>query len=80
MTVRDLVNKFEFLSYNKPIIMTFPSDKQVVKPSGYMEECHLKGQSLSGDIHPCIHQVRQFVSEKSHDNGCLSDELQLVLT
>ena len=38
------VNLIEFSSYNKPFIMTYFNDKQIVRSSGYMEECHLKDQ------------------------------------
>ena len=48
VAVLDLVSKFEinlieFSSYNKPIIMTYLCDKQIVRPSEYMEACHLQG-------------------------------------
>ena len=42
IAVLDLVSKFEFLSYNKPTIMTFLSDKQIIRLLEYMEECHLQ--------------------------------------
>ena len=32
-----------FYIYDKPIIMTYLSDKQIVRPSGCMVECHLQG-------------------------------------
>ena len=78
MAVLDLVSKIEvnfieFSSQNKPIIMTYLSDKQIVRPSGYMESMStFKAFGLSGGIHPCIFQVRQFFCHfKNHDNGCL---------